>query len=186
MPVRRVRGIEICPRRSLRQKSIRKANLEPVASVFNAVLVLAFLLALARESDLIDDPAVRNFCVVLARAAVADRSREHGAFVVRTPEEITYFVVWPPSGEKDVLRWRGRFPDGTIAVLHTHPSFNANASEFDRKAAAASGVPVYVITPTAISKTTGGESRIVARDWQVRDTYREAGLSPTRDRRALQ
>jgi proteasome lid subunit RPN8/RPN11 len=118
------------------------------------------------------DPVVLSFCRVLARDAIADRSREHGAFVVRTPDGLTYFVAWPRSEERHILRWHGRFPDGTVAILHTHEGWLPEPSKLDRKAARDAGIPVYVITPSQISKTTGGAPEVVmVGDWM---TLREA------------
>lgn len=112
------------------------------------------------------EPAVLDFCRVLAREAMTDRYREHGAFVVRTSDGLLYFVAWPPSGERHILRWHGRFPKGTIAILHTHESWTPAPSKLDMKAARGAGVPVYVITPLQIVKTTGGEGEVVMDgDW---------------------
>lgn len=113
------------------------------------------------SDELVRDPIVQSFCRVLAREAIADRSREHGAFVVRTSEGMLYFVAWPPSGERDILRWYGRFPEGTVAILHTHPSGLPMPSKLDRNAARGARVPVYVITRPIISRTTGGAPEIV-------------------------
>ena len=125
-------------------------------------LLLSSFLPSVVAADLIDDAAVRDFVRVLARAAIADRSREHGAFVVRSPEGIVYFVVWPPSGERDLLRWHGRFPEGTIAILHTHAPWAPAPSKIDARTARRARIPVYVITPSRISKTTGEESSVLA------------------------
>ena len=128
-----------------------------------SLFLALFLQPLA--TDLIHDRAVLDFSRVLARAAIADRTREHGAFVVRSPEGIVYFVVWPASGSKNLLRWQGAFPEGTIAILHTHPAWTPHASKLDRRAARRTKTPVYTITPETITKTIGGDSEVVATDW---------------------
>jgi proteasome lid subunit RPN8/RPN11 len=127
---------------------------------------LLLLIAGRASAELIRDPVVLSFCRVLARNAIAERSREQGAFVVRTPEGLTYFVAWPRSDERHILRWHGRFPDGTVAILHTHEGWLPEPSKLDRKAASETGIPIYVITPSQISKTIGGESQVVMMgDW---------------------
>ena len=126
------------------------------------ILVAVCFQVVSVSADLIDDPVVRSFCRELAKQAIADPSREHGAFVVRTDEGLQYFVAWPPSGERDFLRWHGRFPAGTVAILHTHPISKPAASKTDIQAARQTGLPVYVITVLSISKTTGGPSEMVA------------------------
>jgi hypothetical protein len=134
-----------------------------------AWLLLQLVESARADAELVHDPVVLSFCRVLARNAIAQRDREHGAFVVRSPEGILYFVAWPPSGEKDVLRWYGRFPEGTVAILHTHQAWDPHVSKIDRKAAQASGLPVYVITPLRISKTRGGPSQaVIEGDWLTR------------------
>jgi hypothetical protein len=129
-------------------------------------LLLQIAIGNPRSAELLDDPVVRSFSRVLARDAMGDRYREHGAFVVRTADGLLYFVAWPPSGERYILRWYGRFPDGTIAILHTHEASLPEASHLDMKAARAAGIPIYVITPAQIAKTTGDRSQVViAGDW---------------------
>jgi hypothetical protein len=127
------------------------------------------LLHLAASGELAHDPRVLSFCRVLVRNALVERDREHGAFVVRTAdEEMLYFVVWPPSGEKNNLRWYGRFPDGTIAILHTHEGWASSASKRDRNTARIARIPVYVVTQFRITKTTGGPSVVVMDNWLSR------------------
>ena len=127
---------------------------------------LLLLIAGSAPAELVRDPVVLDFCRVLARNAIAERSREQGAFVVRTPEGLTYFVAWPRGGERHILRWHGRFPDGTLAILHTHEGWLPEPSKLDRKAARESGIPIYVITPSQITKTTGSTTEVVMMgDW---------------------
>jgi proteasome lid subunit RPN8/RPN11 len=133
------------------------------------VALLLLALGGTAPAELADDPVVRDFCRVLLEKAVAERSREQGAFVVRTEEGILYFVTWPPSEEMDRLRWYGSFPKGTVAIVHTHPSWLREASKLDMLAAKRARIPVYVITKSMISKTTGEASvAVVEGDWASR------------------
>lgn len=75
---------------------------------------------------------------------------------------VSYFVTWPPGEEGDKLRWHRRFPKGTVAIVHTHPAWVKEPSRLDVRAARRSGIPVYVVTKTRISKTTGDVSVVVA------------------------
>lgn len=115
----------------------------------------------AGPPELMHDPVVREFSRVLLKKAAAERFHEQGAFVVRTPDGMLYFVAWPPSQESDILRWHGRFPDGTVAIVHTHPPSRPEPSKLDMRAARGARIPIYVITPTTISKTTGETSQVV-------------------------
>lgn len=131
------------------------------------VLAIALLLQIdAATPELMRDPAVLAFSAMLVRKARMERFGEQGAFVVRTEDGTLYFVMWPPSTDKDRLRWYGRHPEGTIAIVHTHDPWLAEASKIDMRAARSARVPVYVLTPRAISKTTGEASRVVVSgDW---------------------
>ncbi|HYK00421.1 MAG TPA: hypothetical protein VE974_01605 [Thermoanaerobaculia bacterium] len=120
----------------------------------------------AFPAELAHDPVVRDFCRVLLEKAESERYREQGAFVVRTEEGLLYFVTWPPSEEMDKLRWHGRFPKGTVAIVHTHPSWVKDPSRLDVRAARRARIPVYVITKSRISRTDGKEPVVVAEgDW---------------------
>ena len=132
--------------------------------------LVALLFSLAGFSpELAHDPLVRDFCRVLLEKAESERHREQGAFVVRTETGLLYFVTWPPSEDKDHLRWHGRFPTGTVAIVHTHPSWVRDASKPDIRTARRARIPVYVITKSSISKTTGEESVVVVEgDWAGR------------------
>ena len=133
---------------------------------FAWLLLSGVLTAPHASADLMREPAVQSFCGVLAREAMADRSREHGAFVVRTDEGMLYFVAWPPSGERQILRWYGRFPKGTVAILHTHPAGSPMPSRLDAVAARGAHVPVYVLTRRMIARTTGEAAEVVIEgDW---------------------
>lgn len=118
------------------------------------------------DPELVHDPVIRGFCDMLMRKATTERFGEQGAFVVRTAEGTLYFVMWPPSGEKDHLRWYGLFPEGTVAVVHTHSPWLPNASKLDMRAARRARIPVYVLTPACITKTNGEGSEVVMEgDW---------------------
>ncbi len=117
------------------------------------------------SAELLHHPMVLEFCRLLLRNAASDQYREQGAFVVQS-RGMLFLVAWPRGGEKEILRWYGRFPAGTLAIIHTHPAWQSRPSQLDMRAARGAGLPVYVITPFAISKTTGGRSEtVVEGDW---------------------
>lgn len=130
----------------------------------------ALLLQLSMmQPDVIHDPAVRSFSRELLARARAERFAEQGAFVARATDGTLYFIVWPRGPERDILRWRGRIPSGTIAILHTHPPASPTASKIDERAARASRIPVYVITNGGIMRTMGeGSEVMVSGDWSSR------------------
>jgi|SRR3954447_22133229 hypothetical protein len=118
-----------------------------------------------RAQDLIENPVVLEFSRVLLNKSLSERFAEQGAFVVKN-ERLLYFVAWPRGDEKDMLRWYGRFPAGTIAILHTHCPWLPAPSNVDMRTARVARIPVYVITPSRISKTSGAGSEVVIEgDW---------------------
>ena len=120
-------------------------------------------LSVARPAvdDLVHDPIVLSFFRVLVRQARLDRDAEQAAFIVRTPEGALYFVWWPARDERNSVQWRGPLPDGVIAIVHTHPAWLPMPSKLDRTTASRTRMPVYVVTPFLIVKTTGGPSEVV-------------------------
>jgi proteasome lid subunit RPN8/RPN11 len=118
--------------------------------------VSATLPVKAAASDLIHEPVVVSFCEILVRKAKSEREAEQAAFVVRTAGGILYFVWWPANGERNSAQWRGSFPLGTVAIVHTHPPWLPAPSNVDVTTARRTGVPVYVVTRSGISMTSGG------------------------------
>lgn len=132
-----------------------------VASVLLPLATAIGSMTPAAQPELLQDPVVLSFCRVLAAKAADARFGEQGAFVVRSKDGLLYFVAWPPAQEKDLLRWYGRFPEGTVAILHTHEPSLWSASKLDTSVARRMNIPVYVITPRRITKTVGGPTMIV-------------------------
>ena len=94
---------------------------------------------------------------------------EEAAFVVAGKDGRFALVRWPDAGEPDTVRWYGPFPDGVIAIVHTHPNWQPLPSKIDIRTALRCQVPVYVVTATEISKTVGGPPEIVLNgDWNPR------------------
>ncbi|MGZ5446347.1 MAG: Mov34/MPN/PAD-1 family protein [Thermoanaerobaculia bacterium] len=106
------------------------------------------------------DADVLSYCRSLVAKAAAERDATQGAFVIRNGDGLLYFVPWPPS-RSSLLRWRGRVPPGTVAIVHTHPPMRAVPSEFDAATAQRLGLPVYILTPLRIVKTTGDKTDVV-------------------------
>lgn len=132
-----------------------------------ALLASLFLqLAAAPAPDLIEDPDVLGYCRSLV-AKSEGQEAERGAFVVRNREGLVYFVAWPPSRIPHMLFWRGRIPEGTIAIVHTHaPPLSGVVSKHDAETARRTGIPVYILTPHRIVKTTGDATVVVKkRKW---------------------
>jgi hypothetical protein len=118
--------------------------------------------------DIADHPDVRTFFWSLMQENRYGFSEsEAAAFVVVRRDGSIDFVRWPSSEQHHRAVWRGAFPTGTIAIVHTHPNWIPEPSAIDARTARRKGVPVYVLTRTQIQKTTGDDVMTVARgDWR--------------------
>jgi proteasome lid subunit RPN8/RPN11 len=129
--------------------------------------IFSMLLLAAVAPDLTADPAARAFLwAMLAEARYGYSETEEAAFVVRDTDGRLTFVRWPEPGAQHQARWPGAFPAGTIAIVHTHPNHTPRPSRLDERAARRRGIPIYVLTRTKITRTTGGEAEVVIDgDW---------------------
>ena len=106
-------------------------------------------------------------------AGFGHRHTEEAAFVVGNSEGRLMLVRWPSAGEPDTAWWSGPMPTGTVAIVHTHPNWNPLPSNIDVRTARQSRLPVYVVTRTEISRTTGGSAEVVLRgEWSGRAAMR--------------
>jgi hypothetical protein len=138
------------------------------------IAVLISLLACALPSqgqEIADHPEVRSFFWTLIQENRYGFSESEGAaFVVSRGDGSVDFVRWPSSEQHHRAVWRGAFPRGTIAIVHTHPNWIPEPSSVDTRTAKRKRVPVYVVTRLHIQKTTGDDITTVARgDWRPGD-----------------
>jgi hypothetical protein len=123
----------------------------------------ATLLTLVFTADVTSDPALRaGFRDMLHDVRSGFAHVEEAAFIVRLPNGHLTLVRWPSSQMPDEAVWIGAFPRGTIAIVHTHPNWLPRPSNIDALSAKRAGVAIYVLTRSAIVKTTGGEPQVVA------------------------
>jgi proteasome lid subunit RPN8/RPN11 len=92
--------------------------------------------------------------------------REEAVFIVRGAEGELSFVRWPSPELPQQARWVGALPRGAVAIAHTHRNWIPEPSDTDIHTARRSGLPVYVVTRTRITRTDGRETRtVVAGEW---------------------
>ena len=141
-----------------------------------------FLIALIAPAlfggDLAEHPAVREMSwQLLSETRFGFSHQEQAAFVVRSGDGYRC-VAWPSDGLADGARWEGRYPEGVIAIIHTHPNWMSAPSPIDARTARTARIPVYVITRSKITKTTGaGSEVIVTGDWKPSSRERVCGTS---------
>jgi hypothetical protein len=58
--------------------------------------------------------------------------------------------VWPAKLQFRSARWDGAIPDGTVALVHSHPRTLPDPSGVDVERAHQLGIPVIVVTPDSV------------------------------------
>ena len=123
------------------------------------------MLFLTLRSDLVREPQVQTLMrELLSGARSGFEHREEAAFIVRSASGNFYSIEWPSDGQLDSARWSGAFPEGTVAIAHTHPTHLPDPSTIDITVARNVHVPVYVVTHARITRTDGGEPVVVG-EW---------------------
>ena len=119
------------------------------------LLAVALTIAYPFTETTVARPDVQGCFSHLFRAAYFGRANyERAAFLVLQHDGSVACHDWPPSFSYRSERWNGAVPDGTIAIAHTHPLTVRRPSPEDLKAAAAVGVPVFVVTDNSIAMAT--------------------------------
>jgi hypothetical protein len=127
------------------------------------IFPIALMLARVSTPEIATDAGVRAmFRQMLSQTRYGFSREEAAAFVVRDGNGHLAVVAWPDAdGIPDCAHWYGRFPEGVVAIVHTHPNWLPEPSTIDAQTARVTGVPVYVITAGRVSKTNGGRSQVV-------------------------
>ena len=91
---------------------------------------------------------------------------EIAAFIVRRGDHFDC-LLWPAKHGSYSVTFRGSRPEGTVAIVHTHPRWSNEPSPEDGALAQRVGLPVYVLTHFNITvATTGGKM-----SWVVSNHY---------------
>lgn len=88
---------------------------------------------------------------------------EIAAFVVRRGDHFDC-LIWPPTFGSYSATFRGIRPEGTVAIVHTHPRWANEPSSDDIALAQRVALPVYVLTRLNVTVATvdGKMSWVVA------------------------
>ena len=78
--------------------------------------------------------------------------------------------IWPVSFEFRRVQWLGAPPDGTAAIVHSHPRTLPDPSRQDVEEARRLGIPVIAVTPESVVMVLPSDGRIVRvpRDSELR------------------
>ena len=115
-----------------------------------SLLLAAALTALLQ----FDGDVRREFWTLLEAGRYGWTNYEAAAFVVWTGDRVR-LEPWPRATEPHGAMWKGPFPTGTIAIVHTHPNRAPRPSAIDVRTAARTRLPVYVVTRGRITVTDG-------------------------------
>lgn len=110
--------------------------------------MLALLLA-ASLAQLGSPQALFWYDHLLAESGYGRLDRERAAFLIRESDDSLTLAPWPDGGFRHAS-YRGAIPEGTIAILHTHPATLPLPSPRDHAEARRLGIPVLVITPEGV------------------------------------
>jgi hypothetical protein len=74
---------------------------------------------------------------------------EQAAFLIQEKSGALTLAPWESRGHHHAS-YRGTIPQGTIAIVHTHPANQPQPSAHDRNEASRMGLPVVVVTPSGV------------------------------------
>ncbi|MFA6957005.1 MAG: Mov34/MPN/PAD-1 family protein [Thermoanaerobaculia bacterium] len=131
------------------------------------LVALLSITATASANDLVRDRrAISQSWELLRTAKYGRATTERAAFLVRGADGGLELVPWKYGAETLRATYRGTIPEGTVAIVHTHPNATPYPSRGDAELARRIGLPVYVLTRQVVSFTDGSKTEVVARgDW---------------------
>src|SRR5262249_9280027 len=137
---------------------LKKQRRRASPSCAEVVMFNALLLVLAIQIDGgCNSEFFQNSWALLKDARWGTSRFEQAAFAVRESEGHITFARWPGSPEDMRAVYKGAIPSNAFAIVHTHPNGHGEPSNDDVLVARRLGMPVYVITRTEISFTTGSQ-----------------------------
>ena len=110
------------------------------------------IVAIPIGSELVTQPNVAAcFAELLKLGGYGKRPQERAAFLVLHEHHRFACVVWPATFGYRSEQWNGPIPDGTVAIVHTHPEHEPEPSSVDVEEAERIGVPILVLTNGSIT-----------------------------------
>jgi len=146
-------------------------------------LVLAgivFAPVMAEEHDVIFDNVVGKMCfrdLLRESGWSLNGPWERAAFVIQHPDGSIACQCWPSKHTYLAESFTGFVPEGTIAIVHTHPVQYPRPSEQDKQEATRLGIPIYVLSIEGVYKAIPGvrdATTIVRRQAWIREVPNKA------------
>ncbi len=110
-----------------------------------------------------DRNVIEGFSTLIARSGYGRLPRESAAFLVVGESNDFRIVHWPATNQFHAQRWVGAVPDGTVAVVHTHPAHLPDPSAHDIAEARRTGIPIFVLTPGSVVLVRDGQRMFAAK-----------------------
>ena len=98
---------------------------------------------------------------ILSRGWEGRANFERAAFLHLSDDGRFRCDVWPADFQFHRAQWWGTTPDGTAALIHSHPRNLPDPSDQDVVEAERLGVPVIVVTPQSIAMALPSAGKIV-------------------------
>lgn len=143
-------------------------------------VLLALLVAVAGPAGA-DALLDTTFVHLLELAGRGLSPGEEAAWLVRGDDGRPTLVRWPRSTRRRGQSWRRRPPEGTLALLHTHPADGSpRPSERDRWVARQLGVPVYTVSVWGVFRADpdGAVVAVASPSWRPSIDWRAAAVPP--------
>jgi hypothetical protein len=124
------------------------------------------------ENSMLNDSATRAYLAHLLRLGGGGyRQTERAAFLVIDGDGNYQCLLWPYHNGLARETFRGAIPDGTVAVMHTHPNRHPRPSFHDQREAVRIGLPFLVVSRQHIYAVTldGDVVPVVEQEWWFRD-----------------
>lgn len=109
------------------------------------------------DSSTLDRADVRAcFERVLKAGGYGHLPLEAAAFLVRDGD-VLECRMWPREVHYHSHVWRGRVPDNTVAIVHSHPADQPEPSANDTDIARSLQIPLFVVTPRGVTRTPAAD-----------------------------
>lgn len=118
-------------------------------------------------SRLPEDPEILAlFRDLFRRSGWGANDTERAAFLVREASGRWGCLLWPSTARYRSEAFKGLIPEGTVAIVHTHPNSLVKASRHDFESARATGLPLFTLTWANVSlilPTAENETLVISR-----------------------
>jgi hypothetical protein len=129
-------------------------------------LMFALAASISQPEVICDAKVLARSRQLLQQSRYGYDDRERAAWIVRAPNGALDTVTWPYGAAAYEATFTGSMPDGSIAIIHTHPNRSPYPSGGDEDLARRKRITVYVLTHSGITGTDGNGARAVRiGDW---------------------